>query len=911
MSRYQNERNRVERQIPGCLGRMVNLFDLNNSVGGNRLLTDRPHYEGSPVSRSQSDVSRSRVADESMNDKIVPDLRNCSSNRRSNGTPIKMLIAREMSKEEGRKQSPSSNLVAKLMGLEDLPQRQQLSSASCRSNSGRSRSHSGSLDFTQREHGFLGTEHGECKDVFEIWQQSCKTYGGSPQKERFKESKNEKDMALVRETFMEAKRLSTDEKLRQSKQFQDALEVLSSKKDVFLKFLQEPNSLFSKHHNLPSVPPPPDSRRITVLRPSKVVDGHKLTGSVKKNGKQINENGQMGHCNTWDKSTSGVVQPPNGNLTPPTRIVVLKPSSGNPHQMKIAGSPPSSLRTSNDDGFYADPEDSEAPESIEMPKESTCDMSETPRGHLRDETLLSPVFSNGYIGDESSFSKSEIYYAAGNLSDSEVMSPTSRHSWDYINRFDSPYSSSSFSRASYSPESSVCREAKKRLSERWAMMALNGSVQEHRHVRRSSSTLGEMLALSDSKKLAESDEQLKSRERSKGSTSCSTSDLNNGQDADDSPKNLVRSKSVPVSATASDLRFNEVPEFSKSKKEETKDLTKEKSLKSLSFKGKVSSLFFSKSRKSSKQKSHNADDEHQSSRDIGNDGSQCSNDTVVENVPGLPEGGFSVTKLETPGNANENQDQPSPISVLDLQFEDDDNTSGCSGNAKLNEHGGDRIKYSLIDKSPLIGSIARTLSWDEPVVGPVTPVHGKTSTAPLSPEEEEQEFFLYVQTLLSAAGIDRDVQSALFSTRWHSPESPLDPSLREKYINQINKEPLAISHSKQRHQRSFQKLVFDCVNEALMGRTQKDITLMDHVWNRMKEWISGEERCVWDGGDEDDIAMVVESVVRKEVVRQVWAEHLRLQIDNIKLEIEDKLVEELVEESVLELTGRVILAYTP
>ena len=54
---------------------------------------------------------------------------------------------------------------------------------------------------------------------------------------------------------------------------------------------------------------------------------------------------------------------------------------------------------------------------------------------------------------------------------------------------------------------------------------------------------------------------------------------------------------------------------------------------------------------------------------------------------GYLQGGFYVTKLETPGNANENLDQPSPISVLDLQFEDDDNTSGYSGNAKLNEHG--------------------------------------------------------------------------------------------------------------------------------------------------------------------------------------------------------------------------------
>nr|GMD13653.1 uncharacterized protein LOC109161751 isoform X1 [Ipomoea batatas] len=49
-------------------------------------------------------------------------------------------------------------------------------------------------------------------------------------------------------------------------------------------------------------------------------------------------------------------------------------------------------------------------------------------GHRRDETLLPSVFSNGYIGDESSFNKSENEYAAMNLSDSEVVSPMSKHS---------------------------------------------------------------------------------------------------------------------------------------------------------------------------------------------------------------------------------------------------------------------------------------------------------------------------------------------------------------------------------------------------------------------------------------------------------------------------------------------------
>lgn len=37
---------KIEKPLPGCLGRMVNLFDLSNGVAGNRLLTDKPHHDG-------------------------------------------------------------------------------------------------------------------------------------------------------------------------------------------------------------------------------------------------------------------------------------------------------------------------------------------------------------------------------------------------------------------------------------------------------------------------------------------------------------------------------------------------------------------------------------------------------------------------------------------------------------------------------------------------------------------------------------------------------------------------------------------------------------------------------------------------------------------------------------------------
>lgn len=35
-----------EKPVPGCLGRMVNLFDL--SISGNRLLSDKPYNDGDP-----------------------------------------------------------------------------------------------------------------------------------------------------------------------------------------------------------------------------------------------------------------------------------------------------------------------------------------------------------------------------------------------------------------------------------------------------------------------------------------------------------------------------------------------------------------------------------------------------------------------------------------------------------------------------------------------------------------------------------------------------------------------------------------------------------------------------------------------------------------------------------------------
>nr|KJB10994.1 hypothetical protein B456_001G235600 [Gossypium raimondii] len=682
MNGIQHKKGHNIEKFPGCLGRMVNLFDLNSGVPGNRLLTDKPHRDGSSLSRSQSDVVRmpSPTFGDQIEDKVIVSELRTFSNKKGNVTPMKMLLAQEMSKDVESKCNPP-NVVAKLMGLDALPRRQHNSSAQrCRfkGSSRHSSCHSEiPVESWEQDQSFpdeqMQCEVSPCevlnkyKDVYEIWQQSPRTTysrDSSPKKGRYSDNANENKMALVRQKFMEAKHLVTDEKLRQSKEFQDALEVLSSNRELFLKFLEEPNSTFSQHlNNFRCSSLLPQTKRITVLRPSKMVDNEKFVGTGQKGDNQTKKPVQIGQVTGYGRNNTACSFPsPKVEDYPsqPTRIVVLKPSPGkNQDIIRTPASPSPPLpRILHGGDFYEEPEEDDARESKEVAKEITRHMRENLMGHRRDETLLSSVFSNGYTGDDSSCNRSENEYPVENLSDSEVMSPTSRHSWDYINRFASPYSSTPFSRVSCSPESSVCREAKKRLSERWAMMTSNGSSQEQRHGRRSSSTLGEMLALSDTKKLVRSEEEGSSKEQERrGSTSCVASNLYEEESTSDSPKNILRSKSVPGSSTMYGVRLNnEIPDPEASKEQ----VMKTKSMKS-SLKGKVSSLFFSKNKKTNKEKYSGSQSTDESPsvtpgtpgspiihpRKISNDASQCVNDSYIQECLSPVVGG-SASKTPLP-----------------------------------------------------------------------------------------------------------------------------------------------------------------------------------------------------------------------------------------------------------------------
>lgn len=976
-TQFNGKSHGSEKSASGCLGRMVNLFDLTSSVSGNRLLTNKPHNDGSSLSRSQSyDSALPSFAGDEMEDGldgIVSELRRSSPGKKPNGTPVKMLMAQEMSQDSDPRQN-SPNVVARLMGLDALPQQHSDSGDQSRSQCYSRSSHlEKPIGYWREKHVFSNThvnrevhrhlEQSEYKDIFEIWQQSqrknCRR-DNSPQNGRCSENISEKKLALIRQKFMEAKRLATDEKLRETKEFQDALDVLSSNGELFLKVLQEPNSLISRHHYADSIPPPTETKRITVLRPSKMVVDDKFAAPVKRNEKQTKKQPQVNHV--WDSHNgySPAMSTWKANDMPaqPTRIVLLKPSPARVNNTKASISTPSSPGIPQIENFFEGAEDEEAQEAREVAKEITLQMRENLAGHRRDETLLSSVLSNGYTGDESSFDKSENEFANGNLSDSEVMSPTSRHSWDYVNRYGSPCSSS-FSRASYSPESSVCREAKKRLSERWAMLASNGNKVE-RHIRRSSSTLGEMLALSDIKKSEICVEEADDKDQDhRASTSCLNSGMGPRESGEDSPRSLSRSKSVPVSSTVYGGRLNvEVSDPILSKGDGSMEAMKTKASKS-SFAGKVTSLFFSRNKKIRNEQSSKpqSPDEFQlvvpetsgNSAFPGRTRNEYSevgltptsrlhrrsingdlNDGRLGQGIFSQQGGLFVCEPSVPGIRGENQDHPSPISVLEPPFEEERATIDCFRKIEPNPCGGKQVssclsRSNLIDKSPPIGSIARTLSWDE--CSAETASSYPLNSPFISPQvkDNEAELRFLVQSLLKMAGLDNEGQMGPNFARWHSSESPLDPLLRDKYIDLTAKEPL--HEAKRRHLRSTRKLVFDCVNAALIDITAVGTTasqwtdshrrahggvmegepgaLSDKVWGWMKGWLSGQVKLLSAVDEESgDSNSLVERVVRKEVVGKGWAVHMRLEIDKIGEEIEGKLIQELVEDAVVELTGR-------
>lgn len=950
MSGFQNRKGQdLQKPIPGCMGRMINIFDLSSGMPRTKLLTDKPHQDASPIHTNRPDV----VKKQAMDNFGVPEEKTIMgrkySSKKSTGTPIKTLIAQEMSREPQSMQKPS-NVVAKLMGLDMLPAQQSTPTARSSQEGYLYKCPSGEFEgCRQQEDSFCHNKfqfdtkscvhEKKCKDVYEVWQQPPRPacFKDKPQHtRRYDDSHIEKRMALVHQKFTEAKRLATDEKLLQSKEFQEALEVLSSNRDLFLKFLEGPNTLFSKHHpESQTISPGSQARRITVLKPSRIIEPKIEAQERKSLHPSVKDIDPDIHMKQKSSRSSNFVRHKAENISEPTRIVVLKPNPGMSHETRaeVASLVPSSKRQEGRE-CYGSLGPNDETESREIAKEITRQMQEHMSSDRKDEILVSSALSTGYVGDESSFNRSDddCIKEEFNASDSESISPTSRHSWDYSCRLGSPFSVSSFSRTSYSPEPSVVKEAKKRLSQRLAMVSSNGTGQSQ--LRRSSSTLGEMLSIAEVKKEGADNLTISSRrscgeEQDRGAfTSCLSIGGIKGRISEDPFSSFARSKSVPVSSSVyENIRFREeVPGSMISKSTMPNDVVAKPKSGMSSLKGKVSSLLLSRIKKAGRDKPipscflgpgkrHDTSleypyhSEESIAANLEGEHGKCHSTSLngSKQAASILKGSHPSEKSTASENPRENQDQPSPISILEAPFEDDASSAVCQPSASiLSGH------PQALSRSPPIGSISRTLTWENPRETQL----GNPSklSRVLSRECEEQERCLLVQKLLSCANLLDIVDRGNVLAGWHSLESPLDPLLLDDFLDRKEEE------AKCRERRSNQRLLFDCVNAALLsigqttltgtyrwatayGWASKDrltrVSVADEVLRLVKDWFSCDERQV--SGEPDNRNMLVDRLVKSEIAGRGWADSMCLEVDEFSREIGAKLLEELVDEALADL----------
>ncbi|CAL4937604.1 unnamed protein product [Urochloa decumbens] len=878
---------------------MINLFDL--SVGASAKVASR---DGSPVRGTQSERK------EYVGSKTGTGYTRRSSSDRSGGTPMKMLIAQEMAKE-GDTNQKTTNVVARLMGLDDnadlpkpLPSNRRtfpdghLSATLARVNN--------QMSFEKRESSIEDVEY---KDVYEVGYQPPRGECLSNESQRRwpNEDHDKRRMDLVRQKFVEAKRLASHDNLLQSKEFHDALEVLNSNKDLFLKFLEEPNSLFAKqsgeHH---SAPTSPQRKRITVLKPSKSVDAR--GDKAIKRQKNHAVDGSRVERNNNHKSDAAHVKVER--LPKHTRIVVLKPTSAISSMEQF------------EQNYHADLDDSEAP-AISRRLSDEMDWSVHGMCRHHNESLQGCRQSNTISADRPYHQYAEEEGAS--LSDSDIGTPTSRHSWDYIYRFSNPYFGSSLSHASCSPESHVTRETKKYTSDRWAIVPSSEITQEKVPVRRSLSTLGEMLAMPDMKKEEVADRaspaatsQLCSNQPTVGVTSNCAVDDGEGES---SLRKISRSRSVPVSSSAFDsLRLDSGCSDAQNKESTVMKEVKPKNGKS-SLKGKISS-FFSKRKKTEKDKVN--------SSPLGTPTSQVSSASTVafdkSDVPdGVALGYFEewfvngptvvpVDELEAPSISksrvslekalsfeirNCHFDQPSPTSVLDAQFEDVNEKSPISSESAIT------VKQEPLSRSLPIGSIARTLSWDD--------ASQEASFCCTKGDSHEQEQYEFVEKILTSVGFCNEKGQDIF-VRWHSLDCPLDPVVFDQLLER------KVEDAKCRERRSNQRLLIDSVNAALLDIGQSklwgaypctaqysnaprvatcDVLVTDEAWKLVKSWLFDDENDI--AGLGDNAGLAADWVVGKEIHGKGWSEMLRSEVDEISKEICGDVLSELVGDAFSEL----------
>ncbi|XP_057971892.1 uncharacterized protein LOC131160329 [Malania oleifera] len=502
MERFRQRRSKVAGHGDRSSGRGLFFADAASRQGNRQIQKQRSQFKLAP---DCSSYPNGFTEDNLLNFEMGH-----SKTDRLTGTPMKKLLAEEMLKETESKRRPPS-IIARLMGLDGLPPQQATQKQHKRfpekfqQRTASTGSQRNCVSYDGSHQRKSSKEQQEFKDVFEVVETPRADSSSVLLHETESSKCAEAKMEFIRQKFMDAKRFSTDEKLQDSEEFYDALKVLESNKDLLLKFLQEPDSLFTKHlHDMKGSPPQSHCNHLPVIRSAnarKFEKNLKGSKSVRETSCKSDTSSPQRYHDVRSLKFRDQIGGKDKIDVQPTKIVVLKPNVGKTQDAgKFVSSPHSSQASLSDYRNHVEfpiirhgeaespgreklcsdmaPSRYKCGESREIAREIARRMR---NGFNSGSINLSPSYIRGYAGDESSCSMSE----SDSANESEVATFTPRSSFD-CNNFYLPS-------PSYSIESSVNREAKKRLSERWK---ITQRFQEGR-VASSGSTLGEMLAIPD------------------------------------------------------------------------------------------------------------------------------------------------------------------------------------------------------------------------------------------------------------------------------------------------------------------------------------------------------------------------------------------------------------------------------
>ncbi|KAL5981467.1 hypothetical protein ACLOJK_015529 [Asimina triloba] len=235
-----------------------------------------------------------------------------------------------------------------------------------------------------------------------------------------------------------------------------------------------------------------------------------------------------------------------------------------------------------------------------------------------------------------------------------------------------------------------------------------------------------------------------------------------------------------------------------------------------------------------------------------------------------------INKIEDLDAINEKQERPSPVSVLDQFFIEDE------------AHRSSEARYVDLSIQPC------QINFEEPRKDNTTPTSLDLDTSQRSHLGGKESKYEYVRTMLEASGITHNRLMA----RWHSSDQLLDPSLLYEV------EALSMGQSL-----DDQKLLFDCINEVLVEIYEQFFSnspWISFVKPNIRPIPIGENLAgkVCEGVDRlllSQYPYTLDQIVGKDLERNGKWMDLQSAVESVGVDMEEFILDRLMEETILEL----------